>query len=79
MEFLAFILFCAWSYGIYRIAHSTGKLNGGRDGARALARLIQHEQITDPDVIESYAERIDVKKILSTFDKGGKRWDSYGR
>lgn len=78
MEAIRFFLFLGWSCVVYKIPHAQGQLSGGRDGARALARYIQQFKMQDLDAINSYVEQIDIKKVLKTFDRGGKPWSSYG-
>lgn len=78
MIIIVFLLFIAWSWAVYKIAHNQGRLTGGREGARALARYIAHFNMRDHSIIENDAEHINVQKILATFDRGGKSWSSYG-
>ena len=78
MEALIFITFLVWTYGIYKLAHAQGRLTGGREGARALARHAQHHKLNSLDEIEADAEILDVKKTLLKLDRGGKSWASYG-
>lgn len=77
MEAIGFILFIGWTYLIWRIAEQTGRLNGGRDGARALARYAQHHNINSLDLLEADAENLDVKKTLAKLDRGGRPFSSY--
>lgn len=78
MEF-GFILFVVWTYFVFKIGSSTGRLNGSRDGARALARYIIHFNLSDSDSIENAAEQIEVEKVLAKIDKGGVLYSSYGK
>lgn len=62
MEIIGFLLFLGWTYLVWRVAESAGHLNGGRDGARALARYAQHHNISSLDLLEADAEGLDIKK-----------------
>jgi hypothetical protein len=78
MEAAIFILFLVWTYVVFKVAHAQGRLTGGREGARALARHAQHYKLQNLDEIEADSETLDVRKTLSKLDRGGKSWASYG-
>lgn len=78
MEAVLFIAFLVWTYAIFKVGLSQGRLTGGRDGARALARHAQHYKLQNLNEIEADAETLDVKKTLSKLDRGGKSFASYG-
>lgn len=77
MEEIGFILFVVWTCAVYKIAHGQGRLTGRREGARALARYAQHFNLQNLNQIEADAEILDVSKVLSRLDHGGKSFASY--
>lgn len=74
---IGFILFLVWTFAVYKVGHAQGRLTGGREGARALARHAQHWNLQNLNEIESDAEILDVNKTLSRLDHGGKSFASY--
>ena len=74
---IGFILFLVWTYAVYKVGHAQGRLTGGREGARALARYAQHFNLQSLNALEADAEILDVSKTLSRLDHGGKIFGSY--
>lgn len=74
---IGFILFLVWTYAVYKVGHAQGRLTGGREGARALARYAQHFNLQSLNALEGDAEILDVSKTLSRLDHGGKIFGSY--
>lgn len=74
---IGFILFLVWTYAAYKVGHAQGRLTGGREGARALARYARHFNLQNLNEIEADAEILDVRKTLSRLDQGGRSFASY--
>jgi hypothetical protein len=77
MKAIGFITFL-WTNAVFKIAHSQGRLTGGREGARAMARHAQHYKLKNLNEIEADAKALDVQKTLSKLDRGGNSFASYG-